>query len=102
MDRREHVIYSRLARWLFRGLTRLTSGREMAAVTLFRRTFYFIDARPFDSDFTAIRLHEAVHRRQQAKQPLLFYPRYVWYAITRGYDHNPYEIEASEAEGWAE
>lgn len=43
--------------------------------------------------------HELAHVRQWQRNPLLFPARYVWNHIRYGYDGNPFEMEARDAEG---
>ena len=38
--------------------------------------------------------HENCHKRQYAKYPISFLPRYVFYAILHSHDNSPFEIEA--------
>ena len=42
--------------------------------------------------------HELAHVRQWQTRPFTFPLRYVWHHIRRGYQSNPYEIEARAAE----
>jgi hypothetical protein len=42
--------------------------------------------------------HELAHVRQWRAAPLSFPIRYVWSHLRHGYYHNPYEVEARNAE----
>lgn len=43
--------------------------------------------------------HEKTHIRQQLDGWLVgFFIKYWWYHFTKGYENNPYEIEAREAQ----
>lgn len=42
--------------------------------------------------------HERAHVRQYQREGLLFMLKYTYFDLVRGYDNNPYEIEAIAAE----
>ncbi len=65
------------------------------AITLFSRTFYGCSKYEVNQKW---RNHENWHKHQQMKEPVLFYPKYLWFLLTRGYKNNPYEMEAREHE----
>ena len=64
------------------------------AITLFGTTYYSVAQADVDA---AWRRHEDCHKEQQRLEGFMFYPRYLWYAMTKGYDLNPYEVEARSA-----
>lgn len=43
--------------------------------------------------------HELAHVKQWQANPFAFPVRYVWYSIRYGYNDNPFEVEARQAEG---
>lgn len=47
---------------------------------------------------TQLLRHELAHVRQWRAAPLSFPIRYVWSHLRHGYYHNPYEVEARNAE----
>lgn len=65
------------------------------AVTLLGHSFYTHNVSTCPANLI---LHENAHKRQQAEEPFLFYPKYLFFNLTRGYKNNPYEIEARRAE----
>ncbi|HYE59071.1 MAG TPA: hypothetical protein VD948_11225 [Rhodothermales bacterium] len=91
--------------WL---LTKL-AGTQIDAFTVFGRTVWLTPAHKiierFDNAEDALRglrqltRHEAKHVEQQKREPILFYPKYLWQLIRHGYQNAPYEREATEAEG---
>lgn len=48
---------------------------------------------------TPLHKHEAKHAEQQRNLGWLFYVQYVLWFFVKGYQDNPFEIEAREAEG---
>lgn len=38
--------------------------------------------------------HEMVHIKQQKREPVVFYFKYLYYLHKYGYKSNPYEVEA--------
>lgn len=65
------------------------------AITLFGHTFYGCAIYEVSKTW---RNHENWHKVQQRREPFLFYPKYLWWLLTRGYYNNPYEKEAREHE----
>ena len=61
----------------------------MDAITLFRRTWFFID-NPDDE----LKRHEWAHRQQQRMDGWKWYLKYGWWHMRHGYQHNPYEVTA--------
>jgi len=85
----------RWARWLPALGGRLAGmGRPAAAVTLGRTIVVHPDAR------ITRRLiqHELAHVRQWQRRPLVFPLLYVLSHLRHGYEANPYEVEARNAE----
>lgn len=65
------------------------------AVTLFGNTYY---SKGRSEHTIELARHESRHKRQQWDEPILFYPKYLYYNLTKGYENNPYEIDARLAE----
>lgn len=82
------TLAKRALRWL---ITRLQGGIEPDAVTVFSRTIYFVDI-----PSAGLVAHESVHAFDQREEPVLYYVKYAWYHVTRGYLNNPYENRARE------
>jgi len=78
--------------WIPEIAERLT-GSQVDAITIAGTTYYWRGA-----DDPALRAHEQKHREQQARDGFLFLPKYVAFHVRFGYDRNPYEVEAREAE----
>lgn len=70
-------------------------GGPAAAVTL-GRTIVVDPAVRVDARLV---MHELAHVRQWQENPVAFPLRYVLNHFRYGYDQNPYEVEAREAEG---
>jgi|GEM_PF-3255813 len=69
------------------------------AITLGQTTYYseseeYVKSRPL------WQAHENKHKEQWKKEGRFkFAIKYLWYQLTKGYERNPYEIEARLAEG---
>jgi hypothetical protein len=49
-----------------------------------------------------LKRHELAHAEQCRRLGhIRFWSLYAWYAMTKGYRHNPFEIEARQAEVWS-
>jgi hypothetical protein len=70
-------------------------GGPAAAVTL-GRTIIVDPGAPLDARLVK---HELAHVRQWQESPAAFPLRYVVNHFRYGYDRNPYEVEARQAEG---
>ena len=70
-------------------------GRKEWAITLFQRTWYSVPDSEVDA---AWRRHEDHHKFQQKRDGFKFYFKYLYWLWKFGYENNPYEIDAREAE----
>lgn len=52
-----------------------------------------------DMRLTRTITHELEHIRQQWREPIIFYFKYIYYHFKYGYKQNPYEIAARKAAG---
>ncbi len=85
----------REARWLpALGGALAGMGRPAAAVTLGRTIVVHPDV-PLTRRLLT---HELTHVRQWQAHPYSFPVRYVWEFLQHGYEGNPFEVEAREAE----
>ena len=85
----------RRARWLPALGGRLSGmGRPAAAVTLGRTIVFHPDARIT----RRLLLHELAHVRQWQRRPLVFPLLYILSHLRHGYESNPFEVEARNAE----
>jgi len=58
--------------------------------------FIFYQGEPSET----LRKHEWVHIEQIKRLGVIrFYITYLWYNLTKGYDNNPFEIEAYKRQG---
>ena len=65
--------------------------------TGFNNTIYYIDENHMKDE--RLQRHELKHIEQiNDLGRVLFTVKYLWYAITVGYDENPFELEARKAE----
>jgi len=66
------------------------------AITIGQVTFYSV---PYLDVNHAWERHENKHKEQWKREGLIkFAVKYLWYQIRYGYQNNPFEIEAREAE----
>lgn len=83
------VYNSKIAKWIGK-LNKSKSGEW--AITITKNTTLYSCGEQFVND--AWRKHEDCHKSQIAKEGLMFYLKYVFYNLTKGYWNNPYEVEA--------
>lgn len=80
--------------WLGKVLARINS-KKTYAITIGQRTFYseskeYVDKHPW------WRAHEDHHKVQWKEVGYFKFPvKYIWFQIIKGYENNPYEIEAN-------
>ena len=68
------------------------------AITIGQTTYYSVSSLQVAGDPTW-RRHEDRHKWQWKEEGFLrFLVMYLWYSFTLGYDLNPYELDAREAE----
>jgi len=73
-----------------------SGGENPYAVTLGQTAYYSCPEICIDRLW---RCHEDAHKKQwQRDGRLKFAVKYLWYHISQGYDKNPYEMEAKDAE----
>lgn len=81
--------------WLGRALA-VFNGCDHYAITLGQTTYYsapewYVNERP------QWRAHEDIHKEQwRTEGKWKFACKYIWFNLTRGYRHNPYELKAGK------
>jgi len=80
--------------WLIRKYMSFFGYRGL---TTYWNTIYYVNA--FDMNDEKLRKHELKHIEQMQRDgKIKHFFKYNYYWITKGYENNPYEIEAREAE----
>lgn len=71
---------------------RPSGWRDGWAITIGQTTYYSVPLNAVDDRWLA---HEQKHKQQWRTEGYFkFAIKYLWYHFTRGYEKNPYEIEA--------
>ena len=82
---------AKIARWC-------GGGTRGYAITL-GQTTYYTESEAYVLADPAWMAHENWHKVQWARDGIFkFAILYLWYSITKGYQNNPYEVEAREHE----
>lgn len=80
--------------WLGK-IVAVLKGWEQAAITLGQTTYYSCGQADVGAAWHA---HENCHKQQFAREGWCrFLAKYAWWSLTKGYEANPFEVEAQQA-----
>ena len=82
--------------WLGKFLKKINHAKDYA-ITL-GQTVYYSESKEYVMARPRWIKHENCHKKQWKEEGLFkFAIKYMWYNLTKGYEKNPYEIEARAA-----